>query len=330
MGVGFKYGVTLPGHYDVKVDGHFTHFAAKVKGMPTEDLKKRDLTFKVDLGKENEWLTIKTNIDPKISREALSTQDFLLSDKVRVYLEPGQNVVLYSHNYFYPLPKDLSQLTRIPPLPKDKILAGLPRTALHFKSAEVTGPYYESWPPKNEFYNTYYEGLKDLDPHKQYEQFIKELAIKLFRRPVSDSTLAPFFDVAKRSYETDQNVFNAVQSALTMMLCSPKFLYKYEGDSLDLDEYAIASRLSYFLWNTLPDDRLIKLASEGKLRDPSVRSAEALRMLEDPKSSVLLLISQSSGSSFIKSMSSLRKMISSNIHLVTHLAHQNLQSLNRS
>ena len=283
-GVGFKYGVTLPGHYDVKVDGHFTHFAAKVKGMPTEDLKKRDLTFKVDLGKENEWLTIKTNIDPKISRGALSTQDFLLSDKVRVYLEPGQNVVLYSHNYFYPLPKDLSQLTRIPPLPKDKILAGLPRTALHFKSAEVTGPYYESWPPKNEFYNTYYEGLKDLDPHKQYEQFIKELAIKLFRRPVSDSTLAPFFDVAKKSYETDQNVFNAVQSALTMMLCSPKFLYKYEGDSLDLDEYAIASRLSYFLWNTLPDDRLIKLASEGKLKDPSVRSAEALRMLEDPKS----------------------------------------------
>jgi hypothetical protein len=69
-----------------------------------------------------------------------------------------------------------------------------------------------------------------------------------------------------------------------MMLCSPKFLYKYEGDSLNLDEYAIASRLSYFLWNTLPDDRLIKLASEGKLQDSSVRSAEALRMLEDPKS----------------------------------------------
>jgi len=68
------------------------------------------------------------------------------------------------------------------------------------------------------------------------------------------------------------------------MLCSPKFLYKVEGDSLNLDDYAIASRLSYFLWNTLPDDRLIKLASEGKLKDASVRSAEALRMLEDPKS----------------------------------------------
>ena len=278
-GVGFKYGVTVPGHYDVKINGYFTHFLP-VKG---ENLRERDLSFRVPLGKENEWLTIKTNIDPKINREALSTQDFLLSDKVRVYLEPGQNVVLYSHNYFYPLPKDLSTLTRIPPLPQDKKLSELPRTALHFMSAEVTGPYYKSWPPKNEFYKTYYEDLKGNDPHEQYQQFIKKLAIKLFRRPVGDEELARFFDVAKKSYETDQNVFNAVQSALTMMLCSPKFLYKVEGDSLNLDDYAIASRLSYFLWNTLPDDRLIKLASEGKLKDSSVRSAQALRMLQDPK-----------------------------------------------
>ena len=148
----------------------------------------------------------------------------------------------------------------------------------------MTGPYYDSWPPKNEFYNTYYEDLKDHDPHKQYQQFIRKLAVKLFRRPVSDSELTRFFDAAKKRYETDENVLDAVQSALTMMLCSPKFLYKYEGDSLNLDDYAIASRLSYFLWNTLPDDRLIKLASEGKLKDASVRSAEALRMLEDPKS----------------------------------------------
>ena len=154
---------------------------------------------------------------------------------------------------------------------------------MHFVSADVTGPLYESWPPKNDFYKTYYKGLKGSDPHKQYQQFIKTLAIKLFRRPVSDRELKRYFDVAKKRYETDENVFNAVQSALTIMLCSPKFLYKYEGDSLNLDDYAIASRLSYFLWNSLPDDRLIKLASEGKLKDSSVRSAEALRMLQDPK-----------------------------------------------
>ena len=279
-GFGFKYGDTVPGHYDVKVNGHFTFIDPTVGGA---FLKERDLYFKVDLGKENERLRITTNIDPKLSKKALSTQDFLLSDKVRIYLEPGQNAVLYSYNYFYPLPKDLSKLKPIPPLPVDKAFSRLPKALLHFISADVTGPYYDSWPPKNEFYNTYYEDLKDHDPHKQYQQFIRKLAIKLFRRPVSDSELTRFFDVAKKRYETDENVLDAVQSALTMMLCSPKFLYKYEGDSLNLDDYAIASRLSYFLWNSLPDDRLIKLASEGKLKDTSVRSAEALRMLQDPK-----------------------------------------------
>ena len=280
-GLGFKYGDTVPGHYDVKVNGHFTFIDPTVGGA---FLRERDLYFKVDLGKENERLRITTNIDPKLSKKALSTQDFLLSDKVRIYLEPGQNAVLYSYNYFYPLPKDLSTLKPIPPLPVNKAFPKLPKALLHFISADVTGPYYDSWPPKNEFYNTYYEDLKDHDPHKQYQQFIRKLAVKLFRRPVNDNELTRFFDVAKKRYETDENVLDAVQSALTMMLCSPKFLYKYEGDSLNLDDYAIASRLSYFLWNTLPDDRLIKMASEGKLKDPSVRSAEALRMLEDPKS----------------------------------------------
>ena len=280
-GLGFKYGDTVPGHYDVKVNGHFTFIDPTVGGA---FLKERDLYFKVDLGKENERLRITTNIDPKLSKKALSTQDFLLSDKVRIYLEPGQNAVLYSYNYFYPLPKDLSKLKPIPPLPVDKAFSRLPKALLHFISAEVTGPYYDSWPPKNEFYNTYYEDLKDHDPHKQYQQFIRKLAFKLFRRPVNDNELTRFFDVAKKRYETDENVLDAVQSALTMMLCSPKFLYKYEGDSLNLDDYAIASRLSYFLWNTLPDDHLIQLASKGKLKDPSIRSAEALRMLKDPKS----------------------------------------------
>ena len=279
-GFGFKYGDTVPGHYDVKVNGHFTFIDPSVTGA---FLRERDLYFKVDLGRENERLRITTNIDPKISKRALSTQDFLLSDKVRIYLEPGQNAVLYSYNYFYPLPRDLSKLKPIPPLPVDKAFSRLPKALLHLISVDVTGPQYDRWPPKNDFYDTYYEDLKDLDPHKQYQQFIKKLAVKLFRRPVSDSELTRFFDVAKKRYEADKSVLDAVQSALTLMLCSPKFLYKYEGNTLDLDEYAIASRLSYFLWNTLPDDQLIKLAAEGKLQDPSVRSAEALRMLEDPK-----------------------------------------------
>jgi len=274
--IGFGDDVRLPGHYDVKINGHFTFY--------DPDSKKRDFSIKADVGKNNECLKISSHTGPPHNNKFVNSEEFLLSEKVRVYLDSGMNLAIKSHNYFIKLPKDLSALTRIPPFPSDKKLYSLPRTLLHFVSADVTGPFHESWPPKNAFYDTYYEGLKSSDPHKQYQEFIRNLALKLFRRPVGNDELEDYFDIAKKSYEKDDNVFNAVQAALKVMLCSPNFLYKYEGDTVELDDYAIASRMSYFLWNSLPDDRLMKLASEGKLRDSVIRSAEALRMLQDPRS----------------------------------------------
>jgi hypothetical protein len=274
--IGFGDDVRLSGHYDVKINGHFTFY--------DPDSKKRDFSIKADVGKNNECLKISSHAGPTHNKKFVSSEGFLLSEKVRVYLDSGMNLAIKSHNYFIKLPKDLSALTRIPPFPSDKKLYSLPRTLLHFVSADVTGPFHESWPPKNAFYDTYYEGLKGSDPHKQYQEFIRNLALKLFRRPVSNDELEDYFDIAKKSYEKDDNVFNAVQAALKIMLCSPNFLYKYEGETVELDDYAIASRMSYFLWNSLPDDRLMKLASEGKLGDSVIRSAEALRMLGDPKS----------------------------------------------
>jgi len=279
VSLGFGYDLRKTGHYDVKVNGHFTG-----KHPHKSKLPELDPELKAEVGKKNERLNISTHIDYQLSKEAFSFQEFLLSEKVRVYVELGQHVVVQSHNYTHPLPKDISALTRIPPLPKHKKLAEITRTLLNFESAEITGPYYESWPPENDFYNTYYEGLKGRDPRQQYREFVEKLATRLFRRPVSDKDLKRYYDIANTSYDVDKNVFNAVQSALKVMLCSPNFLYKYKRDVRELDDYAIASRLSYLLWNSLPDDRLLKLASEGKLKDSSVRSAEALRMLQDPKS----------------------------------------------
>jgi hypothetical protein len=275
--VKFADEVKPAGHYDVKINGHFTFYDTAI------DFNKRDFSIKADVGRENERLEIERHMGNAPDPTFQSSQEFLLSEKVRVYLEPEMSLYLRGHNYFIKLPKDLGKLTRLPPFPAAKELRALSRTLPHLVSAEVTGPLYESWPPPNDFYNTYYKGLKGSDPHKQYQQFIRNLALKLFRRPVSNDDLDYYFGIAKKKYETDQNVFNAVQSALKMMLCSPNFLYKVEGDTVELDDYAIASRMSYFLWNSLPDDRLMKLASEGKLKDSVIRSAEALRMLQDPK-----------------------------------------------
>ena len=67
------------------------------------------------------------------------------------------------------------------------------------------------------------------------------------------------------------------------MLCSPNFLFKQEGASGLLNEHAIAARMSYFLWNSLPDETLFELARHGKLKDPKVRREQTLRMLQDAR-----------------------------------------------
>ena len=74
----------------------------------------------------------------------------------------------------------------------------------------------------------------------------------------------------------------ALQAGYSALMCSPRFLYIREEAGL-LDQYALATRLSYFLWSSMPDDKLFQLATDGKLREPSVIRAQVERMLTDPK-----------------------------------------------
>jgi hypothetical protein len=78
-----------------------------------------------------------------------------------------------------------------------------------------------------------------------------------------------------------------LQDAYIALLCSPKFLYLKE-DPGPIDDYAIASRLSYFLWSSMPDEQLFALAKAGKLSDPAVRSSQVDRMLEDERAAAFV------------------------------------------
>src|SRR5204862_6710788 len=75
----------------------------------------------------------------------------------------------------------------------------------------------------------------------------------------------------------------AMRWAYRAALCSPDFLYHVEPAG-QLDDHALACRLSYFLWNSMPDERLAKLATDGSLRKPGVLKAEVDRLLADPRS----------------------------------------------
>jgi hypothetical protein len=77
-------------------------------------------------------------------------------------------------------------------------------------------------------------------------------------------------------------MFRALQAGYTAILCSPRFLYIQEKGP-KLDGYELASRLSYFLWSSMPDEKLLKLAAEGRLNDPAVRQQQVERLLKDPR-----------------------------------------------
>ncbi len=127
------------------------------------------------------------------------------------------------------------------------------------------------------------------------EKIISTLARRAYRRPVTKAevdSLLKFVDLAKSE---GQSVEQGIQLAITAMLVSPHFLFRIERDPDPLDpekihpisDIELASRLSYFLWSSMPDDELLSLAEAGKLRAPGVLDAQVKRMLSDERSAAL-------------------------------------------
>lgn len=118
---------------------------------------------------------------------------------------------------------------------------------------------------------------------------VSQLARRAYRRPVSGAELDKLLKIASLGESFDEGIRLAVQA----MLVSPAFLFRLEREPAGqsqyaLDDYGLASRLSYFLWSTLPDAELMLLADQGRLRETGVLAAQVGRMLRDPKSDALV------------------------------------------
>lgn len=119
-------------------------------------------------------------------------------------------------------------------------------------------------------------------PHEDAGRLVRQFATAAFRRPVDDAEIEPFVAMARRGLDAGQPFSDAIRSAYRAVLCSSRFLYFYEMPGR-LDQCALASRLSYFLWSTMPDAELMALAAAGDLGDPAVQRAQVERMLNDPR-----------------------------------------------
>ena len=137
-------------------------------------------------------------------------------------------------------------------------------------------------------------GDSPADARQEAERILRPLIRKAYRRDVEAEDLErpmAFFDEAsKESFQA------GMEAALSAVLVSPRFLFRVETDPLGLlpgtvypvDNYVIATRLSFFLWSSLPDERLLDLAKAGRLSKPEVLQEEALRMLNDERASSLV------------------------------------------
>jgi mono/diheme cytochrome c family protein len=121
------------------------------------------------------------------------------------------------------------------------------------------------------------------------------LAHRAFRRPVTGADIQPLFVLYERA-RARQDFEAGIQAAIEAMLVSPEFLFRVERDPRTADagvphrvsDVELASRLSFFLWSTIPDAELLDLAERGRLNNPSVLEHQVRRMLDDPRADTLV------------------------------------------
>ena len=132
------------------------------------------------------------------------------------------------------------------------------------------------------------------DPRAAAREVAQSLAKRAYRRPPSDAELNVLVDVFDLGQQNELSYPAALRLMLKAMLVSPQFLFITPAEEFDtedeivpLDDYQLASRLSYLLWATMPDDELMTLADSGKLHEPTILKTQVKRMLEDPRSRAL-------------------------------------------
>src|SRR5205085_5699649 len=105
---------------------------------------------------------------------------------------------------------------------------------------------------------------------------------RAFRRAVTEDDLRPFLALVRNKLKEKRSFEQAVRVGLLTMMVSPEFLFLRERPG-KLDDFALASRLSYFLWSTMPDEELLTLAEKKKLSQPDTLRQQVERMLKHPK-----------------------------------------------
>lgn len=157
------------------------------------------------------------------------------------------------------------------------------------KSVDFEGPVFDQWPPTH-----HARILFPSENAKNEDIYVREVLTRFisraFRRPATRLEIDLHVQLFQKIRPRMDSFEEAIREVLAMVLISPDFLYLVEprvvkeDKKKPLNDYELASRLSYFLWSTMPDEELLQLAQTNKLSDPKVLDKQIRRMIKDTKS----------------------------------------------
>ena len=175
--------------------------------------------------------------------------------------------------------------------------AGLP----HLDEVVISGPYNATGPGDTPSRRKIFT-CKPANSSEEVgcaKKILSSLARRAYRRPITPTdteTLLSFYQAGRNASNNPGGSFDAgIERALRLILSSPEFVFRFEADpttvavgsSYKINDLELASRLSFFLWSSIPDDELLNLATAGKLSDPTTLDQQIRRMLSDPRSQAL-------------------------------------------
>jgi hypothetical protein len=164
---------------------------------------------------------------------------------------------------------------------------------------EVSAPHFDQWPPQSHL-NIFIESPHKTDEQVYGREVLGRFLERAWRRPVAAEEVVPFMDLFSK-YRPEFSTFEgAMLEVLATVLASPEFLYLTQRSSPEdaskpetqkqeaprsatISDHELASRLSFFLWSSVPDQTLLDVAGKGALKDPAVLHAQVDRMLADPR-----------------------------------------------
>ena len=212
--------------------------------------------------------------------------------QVRVFVRAGEHPVGIA---FLKKPAVLGG-TKLQPFERSTLIAtdhfGYP----HVESVTITGPFNTKGPGDTPSRRRVFTCMPGPGPRTSAcaKTIVLTLARRAYRRPVTDADVAPLLAFYQRGAE-EGGFERGIELALRGILVSPKFIYRVErepaassGAPYRISDVELASRLSFFLWSSIPDDQLLDLASHGQLSEPRVLDAQVRRMLMDSRADAVV------------------------------------------